>query len=186
MNAETGEVKLPTITEALADIKVLNKRILKKQEFVNSHLLTGDHIKDPYADKGGVKKIVEEELQSIGDIRIRIVTLRAAINQANMNTGITINGETKSMYSWLTWRREIMETETVFVAKSAAKIQAELSQYNNRPQVWKDDDEKQHLVHLEPTVDPKLFQDASEKLDVIAGSLDGQLSMKNATTFVHI
>ena len=42
-----------TITEALAEIKTLEKRIQKKQEFVGSFLYRQEQFKDPLAAQGG-------------------------------------------------------------------------------------------------------------------------------------
>ena len=42
-----------TITEALAEVKTIEKRVTKKQDFVASHVLRQEMIKDPLAEQGG-------------------------------------------------------------------------------------------------------------------------------------
>ena len=68
-----------TITEALADIKTIGKRVAKKQEFVGSYLARVEAAKDPHAAHGGSAKVIDSERQSISDLWRRVVTIRTAI-----------------------------------------------------------------------------------------------------------
>lgn len=173
-----------TITEALAEIKTVGKRIEKKREFVRGFLARQDGVRDPLEKDGGSAKVISEERQAIGDLEARLIALRRGIQKANDETTVTINGKTLSINEWLTWRRDVAPGQKAFLAS----IQSALN--NVRQQA------KQQGVALvsasattaetKPTdlvvnVDERAIGEEIERLEDTLGQLDGQLSLKNAT-----
>lgn len=84
-----------TITEALAEIKTIGKRIEKKREFIGGFLARQDGVRDPLEKDGGSAKAIAGERQSVNDLEDRIVALRRGIQRANDETSVTINGITR-------------------------------------------------------------------------------------------
>jgi hypothetical protein len=60
-----------TITEALADVKTIDKRIEKKKYFVQSYLVRQERLKDPLEKDGGATKVIHQERQAIQDLQER-------------------------------------------------------------------------------------------------------------------
>ncbi len=100
-----------TITEALAEIKTLEKRIEKKSGSLQPYIGRQEGVKDPLEKSGGSAAFIAAERQSIGDLQKNIVNLRIGINRANDNTTITIEGVTRTISEWLIWRRDISKNE---------------------------------------------------------------------------
>ncbi len=69
-----------TITEALAEIKTIGKRLEKKKQAVLTNIGRDSRLKDPLDDS---VKFVKEERQAIEDLEKRIVTIRTAIPQGS-------------------------------------------------------------------------------------------------------
>jgi len=176
-----------TITEGLAEIKTIGKRIAKKEQTVWGCLYRHDVIRDPHAKSGGSAAVVERELQGIKDLEDRIVSIRRAIREANAATEISVCGTTKSIEEWLTWRREV-----------APGMQHRLANMRARINAVRDKGQKEGFAVLQGG------QAASKELDVIVnldegdlakqiegleetlGTLDGQLSLKNATVALEL
>jgi len=91
-----------TITEALAEIPTITKRIQKKQEFILNYLYRSSSVRDPHEKDGGAQLLISREIQAINDLQYRIVSIRAAIQEANRNNTITIGNTTKTIADWLT------------------------------------------------------------------------------------
>lgn len=180
-----------TITEALADLKTTAKRIEKKREFIGSYLGRQEMVKDPLAAQGGSLATIAAEQQSVSDLERRIIAIRLAIQDANRNTILTLNGVTRSIAEWLTWRREIAPVRQAFLGRVRSTIndlrkQAQqkginvvgaavaVSGQNAQPQ--------DYIVN----VDEKALADEIEATEKLLGDLDGQLSLKNATVMVTI
>ena len=53
-----------TITEALAEIKTIGKRLEKKREHVKGFLFRQDVFKDPFYSEGGSFSMIERERQA--------------------------------------------------------------------------------------------------------------------------
>src|SRR5688500_13494204 len=97
-----------TITEALAEIQTIEKRLAKKREWVSNNLFRPEQLRDPMSDKdGGIKAYLKAEIQSIQDLEDRKVRLRCAINRSNDSTLVVLAGRTWSVAEWLAWRREV-------------------------------------------------------------------------------
>lgn len=173
-----------TITEALAELKTLNKRIGKKREYVRAYLFRQEGLKDPHEKTGGSPEVIQRETQAIGDLENRIVEIRTAIQKANQSTPITICGTTKTIAEWLTWRKEVapgvqehlkMVRLAIHSARSNAQkagvavVSASVHNADSKP------------TDLIVNVDEGGLAKEAENLEEILGTLDGQLSLRNAT-----
>lgn len=172
-----------TITEALAEIKTISKRIQSKQEFIQQYQLRADSLKDPLEKDGGSLSSVASAFQAIDDLEIRLVALRQAIADANVNTKITIEKTEKSIAEWLVWRREIAPNKDQFLHSLAYKLASVRDQLRRQPASnWnKPAIEPEKQMDIIVNVDEKMISDDREQLKNILGQLDGQLSLKNAT-----
>jgi hypothetical protein len=172
-----------TITEALAEIKTINKRLMKKRDFVLSHTIRDDKLKDPLEKDGGSQKVLDAERQSISDLEARVVRLRSAINKSNQETKLTIGSATRTVSDWLIWRREVMPAYQKFLVQMNAKIQSgrEALAYS-RHRAGDDEDVSDLVVNI----DEKALGTEAEELEGILGNLDGQLSLLNATVSIEI
>src|SRR5688572_14386321 len=113
-----------TITEALAEIKTVLKRIQSKREFVNSYLVRPDSMKDPLDKDGGSSEVLNREVQAITDLEQRLIDLRRGIQKANEATEVSLNGVTRTISDWLIWRREIATGRGRFHEGMLQKIHA--------------------------------------------------------------
>ena len=96
-----------TITEALAEIKTINKRLQTKRQNTLQYVARDARVKDPLEREGGSVEFLKRERQSIKDLEQRVVAIRTAIQRSNLETRTTIAGRELSIAEWLTWRREI-------------------------------------------------------------------------------
>ena len=71
-----------TITEALAELKTLGKRIEKKRESVAMFLTRQDGLKDPLEKDGGSVEFIKRERQAVKDLEQHHVNIRLAIQRA--------------------------------------------------------------------------------------------------------
>ncbi len=174
-----------TITEALAEIKTIGKRIATKRNFIGEHLARQNNMKDPLEADGGSTKQIASELQAIGDLEERIVGLRRAIIVANMETKLELHGTTRSVQDWLTWRREVSKPQAKFLATLNSNIirfrgeaAKQMLQVTNEESAGGND----IVIHLD---EKKLFK-KTEEMQTVLGTLDGQLSLLNARTEVTL
>lgn len=170
-----------TITEALAEIKTVLKRIEAKRTFVKNYACQLDTFKDPLEKDGGSKKVVEQEMQAIADLEKRVVDLRTAINRANNMTSVSIEGVEKTIEGWLVWRREIAPSRQRFVSTLRSKLDDGRSQIRYGLRDAKGEPVKADMV---VAVDENALNKEAEQIQNILGQLDGQLSLKNATVMI--
>lgn len=176
-----------TITEALAEIKTIGKRITKKREFVVTNLARQEFRKDPLLKDGGQEAAILRERQAIGDLEERLVKIRRAIARANETVDITVEGLTRSMADWLRWRREIapgrqqflssMQSQLAGVRQQAARQGVEVVSMGGSAQR-----ENDVLVNIN---EGQLASDV-EKMEQVLGTLDGLLSLKNAIVTIEV
>lgn len=176
-----------TITEALAEIKTITKRISSKREFIETYQLRIDSLKDPLEKDGGSAKAVAEAAQAVADLETRMVALRSAIASANESNTIALEGVEKSISDWLIWRREIAPGQERFMIGLASKLASARNSVAGQKYRWgsdtkQDDKPVDIIVNIDET---KLNADR-EKMKNILGQLDGQLSLKNATIMLTI
>ncbi len=106
-----------TITEALAEIKTIQKRIESKKHFIIGFLCRPDGLKDPFEKNGGSFQAIARERQAIADLEARVVEIRRGIQTANEMATLVIEGEAKTIASWLVWRREVAPGQKEFLNK---------------------------------------------------------------------
>jgi hypothetical protein len=176
-----------TITEALAEIKTVGKRIEKKREFINQFLARQDGIRDPLEKDGGSPKVIAEERQAVSDLELRIIALRRGIQKANDSTTVTINGTARTISEWLTWRRDVAPGQRAWLSsvrgglnglrekakrEGNAMVSAVATTGDTKP------------TDLVVNLDERKLADDLEALEDALGQLDGQLSLKNATVTI--
>lgn len=167
-----------TITEAFAELKTIQARLKKKREFIGSHLLYPDAIKDPLVNDGGTLQVVQREQQAISDLQERLIHIRSAMQAANLSTSITIAGKTRSIAEWLAWRKDLQEGERSFLSNIRRSID------NTRTNVRAKGDDPARAVVV--NIDEGDLGTRMEALETIASTLDGQLSLKNATVVIEV
>lgn len=174
-----------TITEALAELKTLAKRIETKRGFVMSALWRQDMLRDPHEKDGGSRVVIERERQAIADLEERSVSIRRAITDANRTTTITISGRTRPIHDWLVWRREVAPGQKKVlqdISKTLSTVRAEMQKKGLSFASGVETKPTDIVVHVTETeVAAEL-----EEIENILGTLDGQLSLKNATVVIEV
>lgn len=176
---------MTTITEGLADLKTLRKRIDKKRESLGPYLVRAESIRDPLEKQGGSAKHIEQEIQAISDLEDNYLDIRRRIAAANDKTIITVSGVSHTISDWLIWRREIaphyrawltgmrsgiQQLRTKTQQRGGSMIQASAQIGDTKPD---DIIVNVNEAHLDQQI---------EHIEEVLGTLDGQLSLKNATT----
>ncbi|MFI5421254.1 MAG: hypothetical protein ACHQ1H_09845 [Nitrososphaerales archaeon] len=176
-----------TITEALAEIKTIGKRIEKKRQSVATYLARDFRLKDPLEKDGGSVKFIVEERQGISDLENRIVSIRTAIQKSNLATQTTVGNRTMTVAEWLTWRREVSSAAQGFLNSLNSGIrQIREKAQRDGGRVVSNATETEGKVALEVIVniDEKALLEEQENMEKTLGELDGRLSLLNATTVV--
>jgi len=179
-----------TITEALAEIKTIGKRIEKKRQSIATYLARDLRLKDPLEKDGGSVAFVTSERQGISDLEARIVGIRTAIQKSNLDTVTVISGTTKSVAEWLTWRREVAPGAQSFLASLNNGIRTirEKAQRDGARIVPMGGESVAETkgVEVVVNVDERALLAAQENLETTLGELDGRLSLLNATTVINL
>jgi hypothetical protein len=177
-----------TITEALAELKTINKRLHTKRQNTLQYVARDVRVKDPLEREGGSVEFLRRERQAITDLERRIVQIRTAIQQSNLFTRTTVATRDLSIAEWLTWRREVsvasreyLNLLQVNIKNMRDKLQREGRQLiaSSAESEGKPGDV---VVHLEE----KTLLEEQEQFDTILGELDGRLSLLNATTTIEV
>lgn len=177
-----------TITEALAEIKTIGKRIETKQSQLESYLVRDSRMRDPMEQGGGSTAFILRERQSITDMQQRVVDLRTAIQKSNMVTRLALNGKEMTVYEWLIWRREVAPT----VTNQLSRIWQTLQQARRGAQqrgvnvvaaaaAIQSGNEVQEII---VNVNEQEIAKERESVEAMLGELDGRLSLINATTTI--
>lgn len=174
-----------TITEALAEVKLIEKKIEKKKENISRNLVRFEHTPDPYSSDGGSQKVMSQELQSIQDLETRLVSVRGAIARANIGTTLTIGEVTRSLYDWITWKREIAEKRIKMFNEFGSAIKRQIDKEASSPTAIKSAEGQYTFAKLVTNLEYSMLQGKFEKEGEIQEVLDGKLSLKNATTVVE-
>ena len=180
------EEAMLTVTEALAEIKTIGKRIAKKREFVVGFLFRQERMKDPLEKEGGSRSAIERERQSIHDLEQRIVDLRRGIATVNATTDITVATRTMSIADWLTWRREVASGERDFVARMISTVQGVRKEAIQKGLQIVTGGDASTLDDVVVNVDEQGLAMEAEQIEEILGTLDGLLSLKNATVTIDV
>ena len=182
-------MKTLTITEALAEINLLNKKITSKEQTIMANLSLAAHLPDPFKHDGGAQEFINKELQAVGDLQERLVRIRAAIAHANLENTITLGEQTRSIFDWLTWRREVSQKQVGFLREVVRTVKEHQDKEMRSPSCYKleeDGVEKVKIVKFLYPVDYAVNLKKQEKLNDILEELDGKLSLKNATITVEV
>jgi hypothetical protein len=166
----------------------MGKRIASKREYVANFLARQDGIKDPLEKDGGSAEVIKRERQAIADLEARHVAIRTAIQKVNQSTPITIADTTKTIAEWLTWRKEVAPGAQSFVGKMRNSLIQVRSQAQQKG--W-GVIASATTAETKPTdfvvnVDESELAKEAERFETILGTLDGQLSLKNATVTIDV
>lgn len=175
-----------TITEALAELKMLQKRIAKKESGLEPYLLRQDKVKDPLSAEGGSAAWVAAQRQGLSDLHERIVKIRGSINRANSDTMLALGGKERSIADWIVWRRDVAPlVARLHSALNGAVRQARDFAKSKNVRLLTDGSEAgpDDIVVSFRETDLQAEIEAHEEL---MGTLDGKLSLLNATTLVTI
>ena len=175
-----------TITEALAELKTIDKRIVKKREFVLAYLLRQEMFKDPLEKDGGSVSAIKRETQAIRDLEERKIAIRRAIQQANERNTVAVGRQTRSIADWLVWRREVAPVQQKFLANLRAKIEQARQEATRRGASLGASAEAAKPNDVIVNVNEQELSGQIEELEEVLGKLDGQLSLKNATLLVDV
>ena len=166
-----------TITEALAEMKTITKRIDNKTNFVVNYLWRPSVLTDGFASEGGSPKRVGEEYQSLQDLISRMERIRVGIQSANQKNLLTVQGQSKTVAAWLAWRKECAPKLKTILGQMAKKMLDGQNQARaQNPKQW---DVVEHYSSNE-------IQKQTEFVDNVLGELDGKLSLFNATCTIDV
>lgn len=174
-----------TITEALAEIKLIEKKASKKQETILANLTSMEHLPDVYKEVGGTKEMVKREYQGLNDLWKRLTVIREAIAKSNAETKLTVEGHTRSVNQWLAWKREVQDKQIEFIGSVISKTKQVLDREAAAPRIVKSNDpvnEPTLLVKITSNIDIPAMTKDQDIYVTLKEKLDGQLSLKNATT----
>lgn len=175
-----------TITEALAEIPTINKRIEKKQEVIKTYLYRQSAVRDPLEKDGGSSQLIIQEMQSIKDLEQRMIDIRSAIQNINAFNSITIEGKERTIADWLTWRREIAPKEQEHLRSLFNQLQQVRAQAQQRGVNVIEKDKGEYSSDFIVNINEKKLVEDIENIETILGKLDGQLSLKNATLIIDV
>lgn len=175
-----------TITEGLAELKTLAKRVEKKREFVMQHAFRTEAIKDPLESDGGSKVAITQARQAIHDLNERRISIRQAIAESNARTEATVLGDSRSVAKWLIWRREHADQDGAFITglvRATADIRKKAMEKGSAlVEVGGSAQRNDIVVHFSESDAAK----ERERHEELLGTLDGVLSLLNATTFIDV
>lgn len=176
-----------TITEALAEARTIGKRIEAKRSFIGVNLGRPEGLKDPHAKEGGAEAALQAAFQAIDDLEVRLVAIRTEIQRSNFQTFLTIEDLTLTITEWLAWWSEVATKRQAFLLAVIEGIRSARRQTQERgAKVVRPGDAEASMSDLILHVDEASIRKAAERMDTILGTLDGRLSLLNATTFVEI
>jgi len=183
-----------TITEALQEIKTINERLAKKRETVKGFIARDNRLRDPLErEQGGSAGFITRERQAMGDLEKRIVRLRTAIQNSNLNTPLTLGDQTKTVAEWLTWRKEVATGQISFVsglilalATKRAEVQGTEVARQARRGYQAAPEAPMAPIELTVNVNERELAEENENLAARLSELDGKLSLLNATTKIEV
>ena len=176
-----------TITEALAEVKTINARIQKKRESVMRYFARDGRLRDPLEADGGSIEFVKRERQAIADLEARIVAIRCAIQTSNLSTSATVGDQTRTVASWLNWRREVSQNSKQFLATMTATLNK--VRQDCLKQGWtvtEKDAGTAQAGEVIVSINERQLAKETEAMEQLLGELDGKLSLLNATTTIEV
>lgn len=175
-----------TITEALAELKTLRKRIEKKRDSLAPYIARLDRLKDPLEAEGGSVAFISSERQSIRDLAERMVAIRVGIQSANQRETATVGAVTRTIAEWLAWRRDVEG----LLRSVMDGLTSSLNQLRNEARqkglaIKQEGDASTPNDIIVALKETELVKER-EAHETMLGTLDGVLSLKNATTFIEL
>lgn len=152
-----------TVTQALAEIKTIPKRIDKKHTAILRHLAYDARLKDPISQAGGSGLYVQRELQSIRDLELRLIDLRLAVQKSNLTSVIKVGRRELSVAGWLAWKKDVSESMRQRLHSMSLHIEG-----------------ARRNMDATVNMDETLLTAEIEELERIMGELDGLLTMHNS------
>jgi len=182
-----------TITEALQEIKTIGSRLEKKRASVGPYVARDSRIRDPLEKDGGSEAFISSTRQAMSDLEERVIKIRTAIQRSNLDSSISVGDKTRTVAEWLTWRREISNGHKAFlqqISGALANLRQQIQVQGGRfvagalavNEGTGPKDPPQMVVNID---ERKLLADL-ESLEQILGTLDGKLSLFNATTTIEV
>ena len=177
-----------TITEALSEVNLVKKKIVARTAEISPYVTRYSNITDPFEKSGGSSTKINADMQAIRDLSVRLQKLRHEISQANLTNTMTVEGETKSIHDWLTWKREVYDVQRTLLGNTITQVrQAHAKLSGQSPPAFRDDKTGEpKFASLIVNVDLDALTKELEKVEQLHERLDGQLSLKNATITVEI
>ena len=178
-----------TITEALAELNTIQKRIEKKRQFVLGYLTRPDGLRDPLEKGGGSLELIKRERQAIRDLENRHLSIRMKIQQANHATQVRIGNVSMSVAEWLTWRKETapgVQTFLTQVRGTLDRVRQQAQQRGNAVVSAVATTGDQKPADIIVNVDEQELAVEAEAVEEVLGMLDGKLSLTNATVMIDV
>ena len=173
-----------TITEALAEIKTVTARLQKNLEFIRPIMIRDERVRDPYERLGtSSAEEIRKKRQASHDLRERVVKLRSAIAKRNQSQTLEIEGVSRTLADWIVWRREISRDEKLELDQLAQLINQARGKVRQHDASKKDGEGSLEIV---VHIDERELAEARDRMEKTLGILDGQLSLKNATTLIEV
>lgn len=173
-----------TITEALAEIKLIDKKLESKAHTVMGNLTRYDHIPDALGDSA---KKLGEEMQSMHDLWAEIIKIRSAISGVNLRETIKVGEKTATISEWITWKREIATKQLTLYTNIRNNLKNATDRHATNPQAYKDPESGENrFFKLVCNLPYSEFIEKSQKTQETLDRLDGLLSLKNATVTVEV
>ena len=174
-----------TITEALAELKTISKRLASKRQFIVQNSVRHGVLRDPF-EKGGSTQAeqIGRERQAHNDLMARWVSIRDGIAKANAETRLVVEGVNRTVAEWLIWRREFADDEHRLLAQmqgAAQQIRKEIADKFGAAE-GQSDERMQAVVNF----DEAAVSEEAERIESILGRLDGALSLHNARTSIEV
>lgn len=150
------------------------------------YLARDSRLRDPMEKEGGSQKFVDEARQSISDLEKKIVAIRCAIQQKNLEISLEIEGLENTIAFWLNWRRDIYPGLKTFLNGMSLKLASIRQQATRQGGVLKENAESAGAGDVVVSISESDLAAEIDKLESVVGQLDGKLSLLNATTLVEI
>jgi len=175
-----------TITEALAEIATIDKRLVKKPAEMLPYVARAEQLKDPFAKTGGSEKYLAEQRQSFGDLLVRKINLRASIARANSETMIIIGKLEMSVADWLVWKRECYDKQVDMLHGLLTSVQRARQNAQQSGATLVRVAEPTKPTDVIVCLDEQQLIEEIDSVEEMYGRLDGLLSLKNATTTIEV
>lgn len=178
--------KIITITEALQEVKTIDARIEKKKEFVFNFLFRQNTQRDPHEKEGGSAVLIAQERQAINDLLERKISIRTAINVANSENLITIGSQTRTIAEWLIWKRDVAPIMEEILNETAAQLKNMRQDVTRKGFTVTSNAPQEVTTDVIVNVNENELSKQIEAHEVTTSTLDGQLSLKNATINIEV